>query len=176
MTYIKRKSKKQEDRTAKDFGGRTTLASGALWTQKADVRTGSDRTSSFNEDDYLIENKFTDADKYKLDRTIWEKIAKEALRDNFRTPLMQIDIQDLQLVVMDTNTFRILFEGYDVKKYNGVTDKKTYVLEKTVMNDYIDRAKADNLIPIFHIVFSSTLRYALYSDLIVVTKDDFINR
>lgn len=105
VTYIKRKSKKQEERTAKEFSGRTQLASGAIETLKGDVRTGEHIGGSFNEDDFLIENKFTDSLAYKLTLPTWDKISKEAFRDNFRTPLMQIDIQDLQLVLMDENTF-----------------------------------------------------------------------
>lgn len=30
MSYIKKKSQKQENRTAKEFGGKTQIASGAL--------------------------------------------------------------------------------------------------------------------------------------------------
>src|SRR3712207_7142379 len=90
MSYIKRKSQKQEKRTAKEFGGKTVIASGALWSCKGDVRT----------DDFLIENKFTDKGYYSLKASIWEKITKEATKDNFRIPLMQIDIKNLSLVVI----------------------------------------------------------------------------
>lgn len=89
MNYIKRKSKKQETRTAKEFGGKVTPASGALDGAKGDVRTNS----------FLIENKFTDKSWYRLDLKIWDKIFKEATKDGLRTPLMQIDIQELQLIV-----------------------------------------------------------------------------
>ena len=63
MNYIKRKSAKQEKRTAKEFGGRTTPASGALSGAKGDVRTGN-RTNGedTNSNDFLIENKYTDKD------------------------------------------------------------------------------------------------------------------
>lgn len=91
--YIKKKSLKQEQRTAKDFLGRTTPASGALANAKGDVKT----------DIFLIENKYTDKDKYKLDITTWKKIEQEAIREGLRIPMMQIDIQDLELVVLDIN-------------------------------------------------------------------------
>ena len=75
MSYIKKKSKAQEVRTAKEFRGKTTPASGAMWAQKADVRTG-DRGTGFNENDYLIEKILMET--YKLERRVWEKIAHEA--------------------------------------------------------------------------------------------------
>ena len=103
--YIRKKSQRQEARTAKDFGGRTQVASGAIPTLKGDVRSGV-TTPSFNTSDFLVENKFTDADSYKLDTKTWLKIEGEALRDNLRIPLMQIDIQDVQVVVMNLGDFK----------------------------------------------------------------------
>lgn len=106
MTYIKRKSLKQERRTAKDLGGKTQIASGAIDGMKADVRTGSTSTG-FNESDYLIENKFTDSEFYKLDVKTWEKVKQEAFRDNMRIPLMQIDIGNyVSLIVMSHDDFK----------------------------------------------------------------------
>ena len=111
--YIKRKSHKQELRTAKEFKGKVTPASGALSGAKGDVRTGVRNGCSFNEDDYLIENKFTDKGFYKLELKIWDKIEGEALRDNFRTPLMQIDIQDLQIIIISSNDLKAKID-YDL--------------------------------------------------------------
>ena len=105
MYDIRKKSQTQEKRTAKEFKGRTTPASGALPHAKGDVRTGS-RREGFNESDFLIENKFTDKQYYIFKKDIWDKISKEALRDNFRLPLLQIDIQELQLVVVDYDYYK----------------------------------------------------------------------
>ena len=91
MSYIKKKSKRQEDRTAKDFGGKTQIASGALWGSKGDART----------DEFLIENKFTDKEYYTLKYAIWDKIKVEALKDSLRVPMLQLDIQDKQYVIME---------------------------------------------------------------------------
>ena len=104
---------KQEKRTAKDFSGRTTPASGAMCHSKGDVRTSKGRGIGFNDKDYLIENKYTDKDFFILQRSTWEKIAREALRDNFRKPMMQIDIMDLQLIVIAENTFKSISEGWE---------------------------------------------------------------
>ena len=108
-TYVKRKSDRQERRTAKEFGGRTQIASGALPGMKGDVRTGERVAGKLNDNDFLIENKYTEAPSYKLTLATWDKIAKEALRDSFRTPLMQIDIREVELVLMDDGTFKSMF-------------------------------------------------------------------
>lgn len=124
--YIKRKSQKQEKKTADLFGGKVQIASGALDGMKGDVRTGA-CTPSFNENDFLIENKFTDADNYKLQVSIWKKIAKEALRDNLRTPMLQVDIQDVSLVILTKEVMDM------------------YVSWKPTHTQYIDKAKSTTL-------------------------------
>jgi hypothetical protein len=101
MNYIKNKSKKQEKRTAKDFGGKTTPASGALDGAKGDVRTSL----------FLIENKYTDTPSYVLKLETWKKIEKEALKDGLRYPMMQIDIQDRQLVLLDKDVLIDIIDG-----------------------------------------------------------------
>lgn len=100
MSKIKKKSKKQESKVAKEIGGKVTIASGALYFQKADIRS----------EEFLIEAKTTEKSFYSLNIQIWNKIEKEALRDNLRTPLMHIQTNDgkQQFVVMSYNTFLAL--------------------------------------------------------------------
>ena len=139
MTYIKRKSARQEKRTSKEFGGKTQIASGAIETMKGDVRTGERVAGKFNENDFLIENKFTDAESYKLTLAVWNKIAKEAFRDNFRTPLMQIDIQDLEIVVMDEHLYSIYeleSRPHSILKFSG----KTATLKGAILGELLDDA------------------------------------
>lgn len=176
MGYIKKKSKAQEKRTAKEFGGKEQIASGAIWIMKGDVRTGTDRTSGFNEDDFLIENKFTDSSIYKLERKIWEKVSKEALHDNFRTPLMQVDIQELEYVIMDKNTFEELFNGYNLKTYCGMTKNKSYNLDKLELSNMYLEAKEQGCIPAFIIEFLGLGGSHRPLTLVLMDKDDFINR
>lgn len=128
INSVKKKSTKQEKRTAKEFNGRTQLASGALWGMKGDVRTGGDRTSSFNSDDFLIENKYTDKNFYSLTTTVWNKIQKEAIRDNMRKGIMQIDVKDNSLVVLDYNDYLELFEGYELELKEIVNYSKSFRL------------------------------------------------
>jgi hypothetical protein len=87
-------SNKQEKKVAKDLGGRTVIASGSLWGMKADARS----------DDYLIECKTTKNSYYLLKYETWEKIAKEALKDGMRIPVMAIELENsTQVAVFDVD-------------------------------------------------------------------------
>ena len=90
MKTVKRRSQKQEKSVAKDFNAKVTVASGALWGMKADVRN----------DKFLIECKTTEKDYYSLTAKVWEKIEQEAIRDHLRIPLMVIDLEDRDRVVV----------------------------------------------------------------------------
>lgn len=99
---IKKKSQKQEKRVACALNGKTTIASGALDFQKADVRT----------DKYLVECKYTDKDFYSLKTSIWEKIRNEAIKDGLRIPLMQIELNggSIGFAVLDVNDLQAEFD------------------------------------------------------------------
>lgn len=90
MKTVKRRSQKQEKSVAKQFNAKVTVASGALWGMKSDVRN----------DKFLIECKTTEKDYYSLTATVWEKIEQEATRDHLRIPLMVIDLEDRDRVVV----------------------------------------------------------------------------
>lgn len=97
MRTVKRRSQKQEKSVAKDFNARVTVASGALWGMKGDVRN----------DKYLIECKTTEKEYYSLTAKVWEKIEEEAVRDRMRTPIMVIDVEDRdRLVVFNPKNFQ----------------------------------------------------------------------
>lgn len=160
---VKKKSSLQEKRTARDFKGRTQLASGALWGMKGDVRTGEARTSSFNNDDFLIENKYTDKNFYSLTTTTWNKIQKEAIRDNMRKGIMQIDIKDTSLVVLDYNDYLEIFEGYDIelKEINNIS--------KSI------RIYSDDIEP-FRIILTDYECDKVLLNAVVMPMDMFLNR
>lgn len=90
MRTIKKRSQLQEKSVAKDFNAKVTVASGALWGMKADVRN----------DKFLIECKTTEKDYYSLTSKVWEKIEQEAIKDHLRIPLMVIDLEDRDRVVV----------------------------------------------------------------------------
>ena len=96
MKTVKKRSQKQEKSVAKQFGGKQVIASGALWFADSDVRT----------DKFLIECKTTEKDYYPLTAKVWEKIEEEAIKDRGRTPLMIIDLEDEdRLVVFNPKYF-----------------------------------------------------------------------
>lgn len=164
MTYIKRKSAKQEKRTAKEFSGRTQIASGAIEGMKADVRTGERISGEFNTEDFLIENKYTDSNSYKLTLSTWNKVAKEAFRDNFRTPLMQIDIQDIQVVVFDETLAESM--GFVCSKYHE-SKGKSYSMSVNTM-DILFKFCSDEVL----LLDFTLAKQKLY----VTSKDDFLRR
>ena len=90
MRTVKKRSQLQEKQVARQFDAKTVVASGALWGAKGDVR--SDR--------FLIECKTTEKDYYSLTASVWEKIEREATKDHLRIPLMVIDLEDRDRVVV----------------------------------------------------------------------------
>ena len=76
---VRKKSQLQEKRVASELGGRVTPASGALWGAKGDVKS----------DLFLAECKTTEKPAYPLTLK-----SKEALKENFRLPVMSIDLCD----------------------------------------------------------------------------------
>lgn len=96
MKTSKRVSQKQERSVAKSFNARPTLASGAIWSQKGDVRN----------EKYLIECKTTEKDYYTITASVWEKIAKEAVRDHTRIPLLVVDLKnDTRFIIFRPEDF-----------------------------------------------------------------------
>lgn len=83
--------------------GSRPAASGAFWTRKGDVRS----------EDLLIEAKTTDKASYSIKKQIWEKIRREALLDG-RMPVLAIQIQDRNLVVLDEEDFLALRSERDL--------------------------------------------------------------
>lgn len=105
MSTVKRRSQKQEKSVAKSFNARPTVASGALWGMKGDVRN----------DKFLIECKTTEKDYYSITTKVWEKIEDEALKDRMRTPLLIVDLQDTdRYVVFNPNQFIRQVNTYEI--------------------------------------------------------------
>ena len=82
---------------AKTINGLPTAASGAFWSRKGDVRSA----------DLLVEAKTTTKASYAIKKTVWEKIRREALLDG-RMPVLAVQIQDRNLVVVDEEDFLAL--------------------------------------------------------------------
>lgn len=139
--YIRRKSQKQEAKTAELFGGRTQIASGALEGLKGDVRTGN-KSPSFNEKDFLIENKFTDNKSYKLESKIWDKIEEEAFRDDMRIPLLVVTPANGNYYVIFDEGVKLSFPELSNLKETETIDKrksKSFTIPENKLNKiYLD--------------------------------------
>jgi hypothetical protein len=107
-SHNKKTSKLQESRTAKQFQGRTQIASGALSGLKGDVRS----------DYFLIENKTTSKMEYIFKLSVWDKIKKEALRDNIRIPLIQLDMGNERDEVIGLHQY-VIMDWWDFTSIGG---------------------------------------------------------
>ena len=88
-----KKSKKLEEKTAKDFsGGRATIASGALPFWKQDIQS----------DNFVIEHKYTEAKSYSIKKAYFKEVTEEAFKLG-KLPMMIIEFVDrpeLKLAVL----------------------------------------------------------------------------
>ena len=114
---LRKRSQKQEKRTAKQFKGRVTPGSGCIDGFKGDVRT----------DDYLIENKFTTS-SYVLKKNTWEKIRKEALRDGLRESILQLDFVISEYV---SRSFVIMEFDYFMDNFYNVFIHRSFDTNKS---------------------------------------------
>jgi len=110
-------SKRQEKKTAREFGGRRTQGSGNKWHDKGDVKTPK----------FLIECKTTDAASYRLDKATIQKIQIEAAMAG-KEPVLRIDIQGLELAVIPVYLFKNLTtkddeDATDTEKDPGSEDE-----------------------------------------------------
>lgn len=118
MKTVKKRSQLQERAVAKDLNARTIVASGALWSAKGDVRN----------EKFLIECKTTEKDFYSVTSAIWSKIEEEAIRDGMRTPLLVVDLRDLdRYVIFSPKSFNHEVESYEVAVYRN--ESKSYRLK-----------------------------------------------
>jgi hypothetical protein len=92
-----KKSKRQEERTAKAYNGSRNVMSGAGWVRKADVRS----------EEFMIENKLKmdpDAKSYSIKSVDMRDLVKRARLEG-RIPLMQIDLAGHRYVVLTEDDF-----------------------------------------------------------------------
>jgi hypothetical protein len=94
-------SRAQEERTAKTFGGRRTIMSGAGWLRKNDVST----------DRFLIENKTT-GNKSSITLKFADLFAlwRNAVRED-KMPVLQFDLNNRRYVVLTEDDFLGLTES-----------------------------------------------------------------
>lgn len=92
---INKRSRKQEQRSAKSYKGSRNAGSGSGWLRKNDVRT----------ENILIENKFTTNEKQITlkHKDLTELIERAILED--RLPVLQFDLAERRYVVLTEDDF-----------------------------------------------------------------------
>jgi len=86
--------KKKEKKDAKFFGATLQKGSGNQWGAPGDGKAPN----------LLVESKHTDHKSFTITKDLWEKIHDEALF-LFRYPVISMEIQDTELVVMEKCDF-----------------------------------------------------------------------
>lgn len=84
-----KQSQKHEKRLAKKVGGTRTVASGAFWSRKGDVRSK----------ELLIEHKWTGKKQVTIKSEVLKKITREAILDS-RIPVLGLHLDGENYVVL----------------------------------------------------------------------------
>jgi len=79
---IKRTSKKRENKAGKEVGGSSHLGSGNLWFQKGDA----------SGEYFLVEDKFTTANKYSISLLVLDKLERQALKTD-KIPVLRFGFE-----------------------------------------------------------------------------------
>lgn len=85
---------KKEKKDQKDFGGKRVKGSGNQWYAPGDVK----------HNEYLIDSKHTEKKSYSITLETWDKLYEEALF-SYRIPMLSLQIQDTELVVLSKDDF-----------------------------------------------------------------------
>jgi len=95
---------KKEKRDAVDFNAQATKASGRTWSDKGDVKNN----------DWLIDSKYTEKKSYSVSLKTWDQLCEQALI-SFRKPLLSVEIQGHEVVVVDKDDFLDLLKNLSDK-------------------------------------------------------------
>lgn len=88
--------RKKEIKDAKDFKGKLTPRSGGYFSFPGDVVT----------EDFLIDSKTTDKNRFSVTKQMWKKIDTEALKSR-RMPLLSVKFGDsnIEIVILSKGDF-----------------------------------------------------------------------
>lgn len=89
-----KKWKRKERDDARDFGGRLVKGSGNQWDKPGDANSST----------FLIDSKQTENKSFRVTKEIWDKLYEEALFA-YKTPVLSIRMQDIDLVVLSKEDF-----------------------------------------------------------------------
>jgi len=109
----KKRSKKRENKGASNIGGRSHPNSGAVWYRKGD----------YSNENFLIEDKYTDADYYSLSLSVLNTVEKHANKVG-KIPVVSIGFESYKkdyAVLRECDCSHIVDEDIEIIE----TDKKS---------------------------------------------------
>ena len=115
----KKKSQKQENKISKLLDMKKTISSGSLWFSKGDLK----------DDDFILEAKTTDNEKYTINRKLINKISEESF-SRFKKPLIFITVQKKDYMLLKKDDFLNILEIDE----NKIKDLLIYREENTRNN------------------------------------------
>lgn len=105
----------QERRTARKPGARAQVNSGRTWSSLRDVKQSSPLGH------VLIDNKTTDAESYRVTKTDFKSLKRDANRTPPGChPALQVDLQELRLLVIEEDLWDEILEY--VRTLEGMLD------------------------------------------------------
>ena len=98
-----KQSRKHEGRLSKVIGGSRTVASGAFWSRKGDVRS----------EELLIEHKWTGKKSKTIQSAELKKITTEAILDG-RVPVFGLHLDgENYVILLETDLMELVHKAYD---------------------------------------------------------------
>ena len=159
MPNYKKRSQKREKKIAKDIGGRTTPGSGSLWYQKSDAYSEHLR----------IEDKFTDADSFRIQYSILNKIEKEAFTTD-KIPVLSLGFtqsKENYAIIRKLDCIKV----YDLPVFS--TGNKSYLLKNDCMRTLYLKSKGIMLFEIMFNFYNKSYYVMTWKDL-VENQDIFL--
>jgi hypothetical protein len=154
MINNKKRSKKREVKAACDIGGKSHVASGAMWFKKSD----------FSNDLIQAEDKFTDKDKYSISLSIIDKITKEANQVG-KVPVLRFGFEKYKknyAIIEEKNVNSLLESSWLIS-----TVKKSVSINYKDINDYFINEIDINDVGVVILSFSGRRFY-------IFTWEDFV--
>jgi Cdc6-like AAA superfamily ATPase len=133
--------RKEEFKDAEDFDGKVTPRSGGFWAFPGDVKSEM----------FLIDKKTTKK-SYRITKTIWRKVKREAI-NSMRTPLLSVLIinDETRFIVIDENDIDWLIDKNKLKiKFKRVdTEGKGFTLKAELEDELYDELHKTGKVLVF---------------------------
>lgn len=156
---FKRKSKKLEESGARDIGGRTHPGSGNTWSKKSD----------FSNENYLVEDKFTEKDFFSITLSVLTKLESQAKRIG-KVPVLRFVFEP------DSHKYAVLRECDCIHMLDAeIEDEETFRKSIRLKKEFLRKKFTETLSRIFlmSITISESKYYVLRWDEFLVDMYNF---